>query len=277
MLPSEQLRNKNQRLIPLTVELIQDMLRNEGLEYQTPPGARLYTSEDDSFASTSLAHCTKKWKAESLHLNLNSKQHEPHTSSSIDLRYNSESDSGEDSEQVNLMASDSLDTLYSDSLVEQASSSADTDSSDLQSLVDLLCSVQRLNNEKDAESRVRNTIQLDDTSNAIDKEWPIPSRRRLSYAISDSSIRKPPEQIEKKNEYTTNHQFRANHHWINVLVVNKSETSFLLNQYKLQNFKTNSCNAYYKTEPKDLKRDQEAVASLLAAPSCERNSRNAYW
>lgn len=276
MLPSEQLRNKNQRLIPLTVELIQDMLENEGLEYQTPPGARLYTSEDDSFASTSLAQTSKRWKTDSLHLNLNSEQYEPNTSSSIDIRYNSDRDSGEDSEQVTLMPSDSLNTLSSDS-PEQASSSAETERSHFQSLIDLLRSVGRVNNERDRKS---STTHLSDTSETIDDdEWPKPSRRRLSYAISDSSIRKRRQQIETKNENDNgvNYHFRSNQHWINLLVVNKSETSFLLNQYKLQNFKTNSCNAYYTTESKDLRRDEEAVASLLAASSSKRNSRNAYW
>ncbi|TDG46004.1 hypothetical protein AWZ03_007604 [Drosophila navojoa] len=174
MLPSEQRRKKNQRLIPLTEELIQDMLENEGLEYQTPPGGRLYASEDDSFARTSLAHRHRKWKTESLHLSLKSEQYEPNTSSSIDIRYNSESDSsGEDSEQEDLLASDSLDTLYSDSTIERASSSDDTESSNLQSLVDLMRSVKAKSAAGYGHGHVDTAVDVDKTQEML---APTPNR-----------------------------------------------------------------------------------------------------
>ncbi|KAL7723176.1 hypothetical protein ACLKA6_014770 [Drosophila palustris] len=50
MLSRERLGNPNQRLIPLTPELIQDMLEHESLEYQTPPGGHRRSSTNQKIA-----------------------------------------------------------------------------------------------------------------------------------------------------------------------------------------------------------------------------------
>ncbi|XP_034473832.1 uncharacterized protein LOC117781189 isoform X2 [Drosophila innubila] len=50
MFPRERVRNPNQRLIPLTPQLIQDMLEHENLEYQTPPGGHRRSSINQKIA-----------------------------------------------------------------------------------------------------------------------------------------------------------------------------------------------------------------------------------
>lgn len=274
MLPSGQRRNKNQRLIPLTLELMQDMLDNEGYEYQTPTGARQYTSEEDSVARTA-PNNDLQWDAQYLNADR----------LSVDSRQSCDSDSvreycGDTDRKFTrlLDLKDHKDLLYFNRSDERLSSSTDTESSNLQSLVNMLCSAERLDIQKDTESSVDSTSQLSDYPETFAMEYLCikPSRRRLYTARSDSLISKPA-QVEKRHDFGIDNYHRTNQDWINMVVVNKSETSFLLNQYKLQNFKTNSCNAYYTPESKDLRRDYEAVASLLATPRCKRNSRNAYW
>ncbi|XP_064535417.1 uncharacterized protein LOC135426301 [Drosophila montana] len=287
MLPSEHLRNLNQRLIPLTPELIQDMLDNEGLEYQTPPGGRSLCSEDYSLGSTSHNTATQFHDQH----RSQSRQVRRCERSSTARRPNGESDSLEEDSQLkhqrarkhNLSRPSKpkyhLELLYAGRQGQQFSSSTDDESSNLRNLLDILRSAERHNHSKNTETSSAGGCTLAKQPETFSMEFLCikPSRRCLYSTSSDSLISKPSKHIEEQSDLGAQNYCRGNQHWINMMVVPKSETSFLLNQCKLQNFKTNSCNAYYTPNAKDFRRDREAVASLLARPRCKRNSRNAYW
>ncbi|XP_032294102.1 uncharacterized protein [Drosophila virilis] len=290
MLPSEQLRNFNQRLIPLTPELIQDMLDNEGLEYQTPPGGHSLCSEDYSLGSTSHNNAMQL-QDEHRSYNSQSRPVRRYERSSTARRPNEESDSLEEDSHLKRQRARKhnpsrlsepnyhLKLLYAGRQGQQFSSSTEDESSNLRNLLDMLRSAERHNYSKDTETSTAGGCTQAKQPETFSMEFLCikPSRRCLYSTSSDSLISKPSKHLEKQSDLGEQNYCRINQHWINMMVVPKSETSFLLNQCKLQNFKTNSCNAYYTPKAKDFRRDREAVASLLARPCCKRNSRNAYW
>ncbi|EDW64306.2 uncharacterized protein Dvir_GJ23267 [Drosophila virilis] len=271
MLPSEQLRNFNQRLIPLTPELIQDMLDNEGLEYQTPPGGHSLCSEDYSLGSTSHNNAMQL-QDEHRSYNSQSRPVRRYERSSTARRPNEESDSLEEDSHLKRQRA----RKHNPSRLSEPNYHLKLLYAGRQ---DMLRSAERHNYSKDTETSTAGGCTQAKQPETFSMEFLCikPSRRCLYSTSSDSLISKPSKHLEKQSDLGEQNYCRINQHWINMMVVPKSETSFLLNQCKLQNFKTNSCNAYYTPKAKDFRRDREAVASLLARPCCKRNSRNAYW
>ncbi|XP_034473831.1 uncharacterized protein LOC117781189 isoform X1 [Drosophila innubila] len=218
MFPRERVRNPNQRLIPLTPQLIQDMLEHENLEYQTPPGGHRRSSINQKIAD--------KLKKNQIIFTKRQEKMNRKTQKRTDLE--SEAEIEKTRNQKN-----SLDVLLpARTLLSSSSDKAAT----LKGLI-------KKSSKFVTKSRIKRLDRFSDEQSAKRCSRGVqciktPTRRLLYTSSSESAMSFRSGQTKEVHNNGMYNYHVMHQCWINAFVVPKSRTSFLLNRHKLQNFRT---------------------------------------